>query len=131
MREAIEGEVYIKDIDEETLNTVITFIYTGDFLIHPGQDINVQGLARAADKYNLAGMMELLCFIKLRQEVTINPGIIADLLITAIKHGDKDMRALVLDSIRADRNILNDQEFRERMNQADDLNIAFDLFKDL
>ena len=74
--------------------------------------------------------MELLCF-KLRQEVTIKPGIIADLLITAIKHGDKDMRALVLDSIRADRNILNDQEFRERMNETGDPNIVFDLFNDL
>ena len=83
MREAIEGEVYIKDIDEETLNTVITFIYTGDFLIHPGQDINVQGLARAADKYNLAGMMEILCSKLGRIIYSTKPATIADMLITA------------------------------------------------
>ena len=31
MREAQQGEIFIKEIDEVTLKSLITFIYTGDF----------------------------------------------------------------------------------------------------
>ena len=116
MREAKEGEVFIKDLDEETIHNVITFIYTGDFGI--SEDINVQNLALAADKCNLDGMMELLCY-KLGKENNIKPRTISDMLIAALRYDVKQMKALVLAKIRADRNILDDKEFSEGMKEAD------------
>ena len=127
MKEAREGEVFIEDIDEESLNTVITFMYTGDLEISSA--INVQNLATAAEKYNLAGMMELLC-VKLRNKDTIKPGTIADMLLTASRHDNKELRALVLDRVRADRGVLHQEEFRRGVNQVD-VNIVLDLVKDL
>ena len=125
MREAKEGGVFIEDLDEETIQNAITFIYTGDFEIPP--DINVQNLALAADKYNLVGMMELLCF-KLGKEDNIKPKTLSDMLIAALRYDIKQMKALVLAKIKADRKILDDKEFSEGMKEAD-FNIYSNFYK--
>ena len=39
---------------------------------------------------------------------------IADMLITADRHDSKELRALALDKLRTDRNILNEKGFRTR-----------------
>ena len=49
MKEAQKSEVFIDDIDAETLAMMISFIYTGDFKV--GDHTDVQMVARAADKY--------------------------------------------------------------------------------
>ena len=46
------------------------------------------------------------------------------------RHDNKQLRELVLDRIRTNRDIMNDKDFRKRMDQAH-INIAFDLFSDL
>jgi len=125
--EAKKGEVYVKEFDEGTLGSVITFIYTGELEIT--EDSDVLKLAWAGDKYNLTGFMELLCY-KLQKKENLKPGTIADMLIASHRHNNQHLRSLTLEKIRDDRNIVDEKEFRERMKDID-INITFDLFKDL
>ena len=79
----IEGrtkEIYIEEVDEKTVEELINYIYTGDFT---GEDLNVQMVAWLADKYDLPGMMDLLCF---RMNEDVEDENIADMLIAAGKH---------------------------------------------
>ena len=126
MKEAQKSEVFIEDIDAETLAMMISFIYTGDFEF--GDDTVVQMVARAADKYDIKGFLELLCF-KMRT-AKIKNEFIADMLITADRYDSKELRAVAMDKLRANRNILNEKGFRKRMTKAEN-NIVFDIFKDL
>ena len=131
MKEAQKNEVFIEDIDAETLARMISFIYTGDFEVgeHFGEHFDVQMVARAADKYEIKGLMELLCFkmkpFKVKNEF------IADMLITADRYNSKELRDVAMDKLRADKNIVNEKGFRERMAQAENKDLVFDLFKDL
>ena len=57
---------------------MIHYIYTGKFT---GAELNVQMVAWLADKYDIPGMMNLLCS-RMRDDV-VGPEIIADMLIAA------------------------------------------------
>ena len=62
------------------MKEMINYVYTGDFT---GADLNVEMVAWLADKYDLPGMMDLLCF-RMKEDV-VGPEIIADILIAAGK----------------------------------------------
>ena len=127
MEEAIKGEVDIQDLDEGTLESLINFIYTGDFKISP--DIDVQNMALAGDKYIMPDFSELLVY-KLRNQDNIKPEIISDILLAAHRHNNTKLREVALEKIRAKRSIVNDQDFRETMKGANS-DLIFDLFNDL
>ena len=59
---------------------MINYIYTGDFT---GADLNVEMVAWLADKYDIPGMMNLLC--QRMKDEEVGPEIIADMLIAAGK----------------------------------------------
>ena len=78
----VEGrtkEIYIEEVDEKTVEEMIKYIYTGDFT---GEDLNVQMVAWLADKYDIPGMMDLLCS-RMKEGEDVGPEVIADLLIAA------------------------------------------------
>ena len=127
MKEAQKSEVFIEDIDAETLAMMISFIYTGDF--EAGDDTEVQMVARAADKYDIKGFMELLCF-KMKP-FTVKNELIADMVITADRYNSKELRDVALNKLRANRDIMNEAGFRQRMMMAENKNLIFDLFRDL
>ena len=127
MTEARKNEVFIEDLDAETLSSMITFIYTGDFDVSDQTD--VQMVARAADKYDIKGFLELLCF-KMKTG-NIKNYFIADMLITADRHNSRELRAVALDKLRADRSIMKQDGFRQRMMMAENKNLIFDLVNDL
>ena len=127
MKEARKNEVFIEDIDAETLAMMISFIYTGDY--EDGDHADVQMVARAADKYDIKGFMDLFCF-KMKSGKIKNE-FIADLLIAADRYDSKELRAVALDKLRANKNILNEKGFRERMKKAQNMDLLFDIFKDL
>ena len=127
LKEARKNEVFIEDIDAETLAMMITFIYTGDFEV--GDDTDVQMVARAADKYDIKGFMELLCF-KMKP-FTVKNELIADMVITADRYNSKELRDVALNKLRANRDIMNEAGFRQRMMMAENKNLIFDLFRDL
>ena len=74
--------------------------------------------------------MELLC-IKIKIISKIKNEFIADMLIAAERHNSKELRAVALNKLRADRNILNEKGFRQRMTMAENNNLIFDLINDL
>ena len=127
MKEAKEGEMNVKEIDEGTLDSVITFIYTGKLEIT--EDIDVQMMSLAGDMYELPGFMELLCY-NLNEKENLKPETIADMLIAAYKHDNKQLKAVASEKIRSDRSIVKEEEFRKRLNHVENI-IIFDLFDDL
>lgn len=128
MKEAQKNEVFIEDIDAKSLAMMISFIYTGDFEVSNNTD--VQMTARAADKYDIKGFLELLCF-KMKTIANIKNEFIADMLITADRHNSRELRAVAMDKLRANRNILKEAGFRKRMKKAENQDLLFDLFNDL
>ena len=86
-------------------------------------------VARAADKYDLKGFLELLCF-KMKAGKIKNE-FIADMLIAADRHDSKELRAVAMDRLRANRDILNEKGFRQRMRKAGKMDLQFEIFKDL
>ena len=87
MREAQQGEVFIEEIDEVTLQSMITYFYTGDFIFDQEKDI--QMMTHVADKYNLDGFLELLCY-KMKN-VKVKNSSVADILISADKYKSKQL----------------------------------------
>ena len=58
MRETREGEINIKEMNSNTLSSMIHYIYTGE-LADGWQDLDIQDLTTAADMYDLPGWIEL------------------------------------------------------------------------
>ena len=56
---------------------------------------------------------------------------IADMLISADRHNSTDLKNVALDKLRANKDILNDKKFREKLQKAENKNILFDLFNEL
>jgi len=122
------GEILIeeKEIDPETVRAMIHYIYTGELV---GENLNVQKVSYAAGKYDMPGLMDLLCFKMKSKDI---PGdFIADMLISADRHDSTDLKNVALDKLRANRDILNDKKFREKLQKAENKNILFDLFNEL
>ena len=81
MLEGRTNEIYIEEVEEKTLQEMIHYVYTGEFT---GADLNVQMVAWLADKYDLPGMMELLC-LRMKEIEDMKSEDIADMLIVAGK----------------------------------------------
>ena len=92
MLEGRTKEIYIEEVDGKTVQEMINYVYTGELT---GEDLNVQMVAWVADKYDLPGMMDLLC-CRMKQVEVVEPEIIADMLIAAGKH--KHISSSLLDN---------------------------------
>ena len=97
MEEGRKGEVFIPDIDEDTISAMITFIYTGEVDI--GEGLDVEMVARAADKYDLPGFLDIFCF-KVKKE-DISNETVADLLITANRYESEELKKIAELKLRA------------------------------
>ena len=85
MVEGRTNEIYIEEEEvENSVEEMIHYVYTGDFA-GADDDLDVQSVAWLADKYNLPGMMELLCSRMSRMRVA-GPEKVADILIAAGKY---------------------------------------------
>ena len=100
---------------------MISFIYTGDFKVDDNTD--VQMVARAADKYDIKGFLDLLCF-KMKTAANIKNEVIADMLITAVRHNCKELRDVALDKLRANTSILKQDGFRKWLKKAENIMIS-------
>jgi len=126
MEEGIKGEMFIPDIDEKSLDTVIGFVYTGQ--LEMTEDLDLQMMINAADKYDLPGVVTLV--VNQMKEMAIKGEKIADILISAHMHGKDELREVALEKIRADREICQEDGFKERMDGAHS-SIFIDLLNDL
>jgi len=120
MMEGKTSEIYIKDVDEKTLKEMIHYIYTGELT---GVDLDVQMVALMADKYDLPGMMDLMCFRM--KEAEVEDEYIADMLIAARRHDSEELQKIAMDKLRTKKEILRDPTFRKKFKG--DQNILFDL----
>ena len=119
-------EVFIPDIDEDTLSAMITYIYTGE--VDMGEGLDVEMVVRAADKYDLPAFRDIFYF-KMKKKDLSNKTI-ADLLITGHKYDSMELKEMAMEKIRANKkDILSDDGFRIKMMEADP-NILLDLVKD-
>ena len=126
MEEGMKEEMFVKDFDEKTLSTVIHFVYLSELEMTDDQD--VQKLILAADMYDLPGLRALLCLKMDKKD--LSGEILADLLISANRHGAKDLREVAYKKIRAKRELCKEEGFRKKMKKADQ-SIMIDLFNDL
>ena len=129
MVEAAKGEIFVKDLGEKTLATILHYVYTGELEL--SEDSNIVELTWGGNKYLLPGFMELLGF-RLQMMKQLKGKMVADLLIAAYRHGAEDLRKIALDRIRADREIISDEAFRKEMEmQRAPLSLMMDIIKDL
>ena len=126
MEEGRKDEMVIPDIDEKTLGTVIKYVYTDQ--LEMVEDHDFEKLIHAADKYDLPELVALVC--NQMRQVDIKGEVIADLLISAYKHGKEELRELAVERIKADRLVCQEEGFKERMEGAPAA-IWIDLLKDL
>ena len=115
MVEGRKGEMFVKDFDEKTLSTVIHFVYLSE--LEMTDDHDVQNLVLAADMYDLPGLRALLCLKMDKKD--LSGEILADLLISANRHGAKDLREVVYKKIRAKRELCKEEGFRKKMKKID------------
>ena len=123
--EARESEVTVTDVDPDTFAAMLHYVYTGQ--LEDGKDLDVNKMIYAAEKYDLAGLKDLL-ILKMKSE-DIQEEFIPDLLILADKYPSRQIKKLALEKIRANRNILEDAEFQRRMINSP--NILFSLMREL
>jgi len=78
MKETLEGEVVIEDLDEKILEEVLFFLYTGKL---SGKEFGLKSLCYAANKYELESLMDMICD-KIRP-VKLEAEELADLFVSA------------------------------------------------
>ena len=128
MLEASKGEIFVKDIGEKALGTVIKFIYTGELEL--GEDPDIEDLSLLGTMYLLPGFMDLLALRLQMWKEEFSGEMIADIVIAAHRHESEYLREIAMDKIRGNKKIFNDPGFRNGMKDADP-SIMIDLFKDL
>ena len=121
MLEARQGEVIVTDVDSGAFAAILHYVYTVE--LKEGQDLN--NMIYAADKYDLPGLKDLL-FLKMKAE-DVQEEFIPDLLILADKHQAGQLKKLAMEKIRANREILRDEEFKRKL--ANSPHILFDLLE--
>merc|ERR1711894_586670 len=84
MKEAKEKEVVLKEIDFETLKSVLTFMYTD---VISNEKIDVQVLA-AADMYEIIGLRKICCS---RLSNILNLTNVAEIWLSAYQHNIKEL----------------------------------------
>ena len=124
MKEAREGEINILDMNSNTLSSMIHYIYTGE-LADGWHDLDIQDLAKAADKYDLPDWMELVCSDL--EEAEVSAVKVAEMIIVGSRYQHSKARKLTevaRDKIRQRREITEDPAFREKLSE--DLKVLFE-----
>ena len=98
MQEVLSGEIFVKDVGEKSLASVINYLYTGELEL--GEDPDIQDLTWAGTKYLLPGFLDLLALHLQTRKEELPGQMIADLLIAANRHGVGVLRKIALDRIR-------------------------------
>ena len=129
MKEGKQCEMFIPDIDEKTLGTLIKFVYTDQLEMAEDQDLKM--MIHAADMYQLPRLLTLVC--NQMREMDLKGEKIADLLISAYKHGKKELKELAVERIKANRLICQEEGFKQRMEAVHGAaaTMWIDLLKDL
>ena len=86
MAEVSAGEAIIEDLDDDTLEELIHFLYSGGL---SGSRYDIVALCNAAEKYELASLMDLVSFNMRSAELDVNQ--LADLFIASEMFSQEEM----------------------------------------
>jgi len=101
MKEKVNGEVEIKNMDHEVLEDLLKYIYSG---VAPNIDEHVQELFDAADQYQLEKLKEL-CEVKLCSGLDTKNCV--DLLILGYLHNAQKLKAAALEYLSKNMQKMN------------------------
>ena len=121
VKEVGPGKVVVEDIDANTLELRFGYIYTGQFKLEKEADIRT--LIYAEDKYAMPGLKAIAA----SDDIEMEEGLIADMMIIADLFQSKELDAVELEGYRADRNLLKDLEFRRKPREFLKLELLSDL----
>ena len=121
VKEVGPGKVVVEDIDANTLELRFGYIYTGQFKLEKEADIRT--LIYAVDKYAMPGLKAIAA----SDDIEMEEGLIADMMIIADLFQSKELEAVELEGYRADRNLLKDLEFRRKPREFLKLELLSDL----
>ena len=125
MLEARTGRVVVDDIDPDTLELVLGYVYTGQLEL--GTEADISQLVRAAEKYDMPGLKAHVYFSVASSDLKLKPGVIADMIITADLFQSKELEEAVLKRIREDRKLVQDLEFQKKLKDAQKMDLLVDL----
>ena len=113
MKEGVEGEAVITDVDEETLEEVLHYLYTGKL---SGKDYGIHSLCSAADKYQLDTLIDLIC--EEIKNAKMKAGELAEVFISAEMFRKEELFEVAMEKLRMNREIMKDAKFEEVLTNA-------------
>ena len=115
MQEAVEGEAVITDVDEETLEEVLHYIYTGKL---SGKDFSTNSLCYAAAKYQLDTLMDLIPEEIRKRKTELQAEEVAEVFIAGELFGREEFHEIAMGKLRRNKGMLKEKEFEERLNNG-------------
>ena len=113
MKDAVEGEAVITDVDEETLEEVLHYLYTGKL---SGKDFRINSLCYAAEKYQLDNLMDLIPEEIRRTELQAEE--VAEAFISAEMFRMKELFEVAMEKLRMNKSMMKDAQFKAKLNNA-------------
>ena len=110
MKEKIENQVEVVDIDADTFAEMLEFIYSSHVALN--SKVSIANLLVAAEKYNLVDLKKL-CEERLCVQMSVNN--VLDMMELADLHNAANLRAMALKFIgRNAKEVASQKEWRER-----------------
>ena len=106
-------EAVIEDVDGETLQELIHFIYMGRL---SGKEFGIQPLCYAANKYQLEGLMKLIA--DEAENVELQDEEVAELFISAELFNQEKLYYIAMERLKAKKEIVASKEFQEKMRES-------------
>ena len=108
MAEVSAGEAIIEDLDDDTLEEFIHFLYSGDL---SGSRYDIVSLCNAAEKYQLASLMDLVRLNMMSAD--LDPGQLADLFIASEMFSQEGMFEIAKEKLNAGMWISREVEVKD------------------
>ena len=116
MKEADLGEAIITDVNEETLQEILHFIYTGNL---SGKDYGIYSLCYAAHKYHLDTLMDQICGEIKKAELKAEE--VAEVFISSEMFGKEDFFNVGIEKLRRKKEMMDDAKFEEALKKYPNL----------
>ena len=113
MKEADLGEAIITDVNEETLQEILHFIYTGNL---SGKDYGIYSLCYAAHKYHLDTLMDQICGEIKKAELKAEE--VAEVFISAEMFRKEELFEVGMEKLRKNKELMDDAKFEETLTNA-------------
>ena len=126
MQEAVEGEAVITDVDEETLEEVLHYIYTGKL---SGKNFSINSLFYAVKKYQLdINTLKDLIPEEIRK-TELKAEELAEVFISCGMFEKEDLFTVAMEKLRKNKEMMDDFRFEEMLTNAKRPELLFKIMK--